>query len=173
MSIKRGINIIFLDIDGVLNSHTTAERCGQYIGIEDQKLNLLEIIVKHTKARIVLASTWKYFWRFKQEDKYRQDDLANYLDDVFAKHTLKVTAKTYEINPFKRGEGILDYLHLLKKNQVPINNFVIIDDMLFDYRQTKLIDHIIKTDSKVGLQAKHVVKAISLLKRKGDIVDES
>ena len=86
MHIKRGINIIFLDIDGVLNSKQTLERCGPYIGIEDQKLELLKELIEKTKAYIVLTSTWKQFWHYNPLDKHKQDELANYLDAAFAKH---------------------------------------------------------------------------------------
>ena len=166
MSIKRGINIIFLDIDGVLNSKETKERCGPYIGIEDQKLDLLKELVASTKAYIVLVSTWKEFWHHKPSDKYRQDNLANYLDEVFSKHLLKVTAKTYEYNPFKRGEGIIDYLNFVKRNQIKVNNYVILDDLMFDYKKVKLIDHLIKINSSHGLEKHHIIKAISILKSK-------
>ena len=166
VSIKRGINIIFLDIDGVLNTKTTVERCGPYIGIEDQKLELLKELVKQTKAYIVLVSTWKEFWYHDPIYKYRQDELADYLDEAFARHLIKVTAKTHELNPFKRGEGILDYLKFIKGNGIRVNNFVILDDLMFDYRQTNLEEHLIKTNSQCGLQRKHILKAVSLLKSK-------
>ena len=32
-----GINIIFLDVDGVLNCKETTDRCDRYIGIDDKK----------------------------------------------------------------------------------------------------------------------------------------
>lgn len=172
MPIKRGINIIFLDIDGVLNSNDTLERCGQYIGIEDQKVELLKEIVDQTKAYIVLTSTWKEFWHHGKPYKYKQDILANYLDDVFSKHLIKVTAKTYDFDPFKRGKGILDYLAFIKGNGVKVNNYVIFDDLIFDYRQTKLLSHLIKTNSKYGLQKSHIIKAISILKAKEDKIIE-
>lgn len=165
MYIKKGINIIFLDIDGVLNSNQTLERCGPYIGIEDQKLELLKELINKTKAYIVLTSTWKQFWYFNANDKHKQDDLANYLDEAFARHQMKVTAKTKDdFNPFKRGEGILHYLGFIKRNNILVNNYVILDDLFFDYRQTNLLNHLIKTNGKYGLQKRHIMKAISLLK---------
>lgn len=164
--IKKGINIIFLDIDGVLNCKQTLERCGPYIGIGDQKIELLKELVERTKAYIVLTSSWKQFWHYSSIDKCRQDDLANYLDEAFKRHLIKVTAKTHEFNPFKRGEGIINYLNFIKGNQIMVNNYVIFDDLMFDYRQMKLLDHLIKTNSEYGLQKSHITKAISLLRTK-------
>ena len=95
----------------------------------------------------------------------KQDELANYLDAAFAKHQMKVTAKTNDdFNPFKRGEGILNYLTFIKRNHIPVNNYVILDDLIFDYRQTNLLNHLIKTNGEYGLQKSHIMKAISLLK---------
>lgn len=113
-----------------------------------------------------MISTWKQFWYHKSENKYRQDQLADYLDKVLKEHGLRVTAKTYEDNPFQRGKGILDYLEFLKRNGVMVNRFVIIDDLYFDYKQIKLVDKLVKTDSKYGLRKRHILKAISILKGK-------
>ena len=167
MYIKRGINIIFLDIDGVLNCETTEERCGQYIGIEDQKLELLKQLVNQTKSYIVLTSSWKQFWYHNPAYKNKQDDLAVYLDKALAKYQMRIIAKTNDdFNPFKRGQGILNYLRFIKGNEIRVNNYVIFDDLTFDYRQTNLTQHLVKTDSRYGLQINHIMKAISLLKTK-------
>lgn len=78
---------------------------------------------------------------------------------------MKVTAKTNDdFNPFKRGEGILNYLTFIKRNQITVNNYVILDDLIFDYRQANLLNHLVKTNGKYGLQKSHILKAISLLK---------
>ena len=50
---------LFLDIDGVLNTPTSKERCGQYVGIDSAKVLLLKYIVEETGALIILTSTWK------------------------------------------------------------------------------------------------------------------
>lgn len=54
--------IIFLDIDGVLNSadhldHT--KHCNGYSDISPKKVKLLKKIVDRTGAEIVLSSTWR------------------------------------------------------------------------------------------------------------------
>ena len=115
---KKPINIIFLDVDGVLNCSTTKERVNCYIGIEDKKVKLLKSLVDQTNAHLVLVSTWKVWWHANQEKKNKQDVLANYLDWALAKHNLKIIDKTYEYNPHHRGEGILFYLEALKRSDI-------------------------------------------------------
>ena len=160
----QGINIIFLDVDGVLNCETTKDRCGRYVGIEDQKVSYLKEIVDTCHAKIVLVSTWKEFWK-KEPYKKHQDYLANYLDHKLAKQGLKIVDKTTDYNGLSnRGAGIQEYLSFLKTNEILVNNYVILDDLIFDYLKTKLTKNLVKTNyDKGGLQPIHVKKAIRIL----------
>lgn len=53
------MKVIFLDIDGVLNSHEwdTETMCGQ---IHKDKVALLNGVLRVTEAKIVLSSAWRY-----------------------------------------------------------------------------------------------------------------
>lgn len=56
------MKIIFLDIDGVLNSDDYLEKvedCDGYTEINSEKVKLLKEIVDRTGAEIVLSSTWR------------------------------------------------------------------------------------------------------------------
>ena len=63
--------IVFLDVDGVLNSITTKDRCGPYVGIDDKKVSNLKDIIDATSAKIVLVSSWKEGW--KKEPQHKKD----------------------------------------------------------------------------------------------------
>ena len=154
-------------MDGVLNCLTTEDRCGRYIGIEDQKVSYLKQIVDASHAKIVLVSTWKEFWE-KEPFKKHQDYLANYLDQKLAKQGLKIVDKTDDYQgAINRGAGIQEYLSFLKRNEIAVNNYVILDDLVFDYLQTKLTKNLVRTSyDKGGLQPNHVKKAISILNKK-------
>ena len=168
---KKHIKLIFLDIDGVLNCETTKERCGPYIGIEQEKVKLLKELVDKTGAYLILISTWKYYWYRNPTLKCKQDELANYLDESLKKHSLKIATKTKDIgDPFFRSEGINALrLHLIKKN-ISTSRYVIFDDMEFDYKEAGMANCFIRTDEKIGLQREHIEKAIKLLNnKKGDI----
>lgn len=52
--------VLFLDVDGVLNCHPPFdERIGSSV-ILDEKVTLLNFVLRHTNAQIVLSSSWRY-----------------------------------------------------------------------------------------------------------------
>ena len=155
--------IVFLDVDGVLNSRTTTDVIDNYIGIEDKKVSLLKDIVQKSGAKIVLISTWKLFWYKEPFLKYRQDNLANYLDEKLARQGLRIVDMTIDEGR-NRGEGIIEYLQMLKRYDIEVNKYVILDNEMFDYRKRKLTDKLVKTsDYRGGLCPRHVKKALELL----------
>jgi hypothetical protein len=159
----RGVKIIFLDIDGVLNCSTTKDKCGPYTGIEDEKVNILKQIINQTHAKIVLTSSWKEHWHSSESLKYKQDDLANYLDEKLTKQGLKVVTKTKD-EGLNRGEGILNYVKRIELKGVKVDKFVIIDDEMFDYKKTKLTKYLVQTSySSGGLSQKHIDKVLEKL----------
>ena len=156
-----GINIIFLDVDGVLNCRTTKDRVDKYISIEDEKISLLKQLVDQTNSKIVLVSTWKFFWYKEENLKDKQDELATYLDQKLTKQDLVIYDKTEDFDVHDRGEGILEYLWRLNRRGKKVNKYVILDDEIFDYLETGLTKYLVSTSyENGGLKAKHIRKAI-------------
>ena len=157
------MKVIFLDIDGVLNTTSSESRCGEYIGIDDEKVEKLKKIVKKTKAEIVLISTWKKYWRKEEKLKPLQDYSATYLDEKLAKQGLKAIDKTKDKADgryLSRGESILEYVY---RNNV--ENYIILDDCQFDYDGCDLTDNYIKTNQIEGLSEQQVKAACETLLR--------
>lgn len=151
------MNVIFLDIDGVLNCATTKDKCGEYQGIEDAKVALLKEIVDKTNAKIVLVSTWKEEW----EKGKNTSHMGDYLDDKMQKQGLHIYDKTKnKVDGYymSRGEGILDYIVTHK-----VKNYVIIDDCQFDYDGCNLTDNYVKTNFETGLTKELSEQAIKIL----------
>lgn len=156
--------VVFLDVDGVLNTPDSKSRCNGCIGIDSSKVVLLKEIVEATGAEIVLVSTWKEYWERLPERKYLQDEFANYLDEVFNEAGLKVTDKTlngWDADWYSRGEGILDYIQIHKPK-----SFVILDDIQYDYDGCGLTDNLIQTNANVGLTSEQVQQAIKILNKR-------
>ena len=157
------MKVIFLDVDGVLNTPSSESRCDEYIGIDDEKVEKLKKIVEKTKAEIVLISTWKKYWRKEEKLKPLQDYSANYLDEKLAKQGLKAIDKTKDKangRYLSRGEGILEYVY---RNNV--ENYIILDDCQFDYDGCDLTDNYIKTNQIEGLSEQQVKAACETLLR--------
>ena len=160
---NKGINVVFLDVDGVLNCSSTKDVCVKYVGIEDEKVSLLKQIVDKSGAKIVLVSTWKEWWFKESFLKDKQDFLANYLDNKLSKQGLVIFDKT-EDELFNRGDGILEYIHHLKWKGINVDNFVVLDDEIFDYKRTRITKNLVQTSyNNGGLQRKHVGKALEKL----------
>lgn len=158
------MNTIFLDIDEVLNCDTSKSYCGQYVGIDKDKTQILSHIVKETDSEIILTSTWKVGWepyRHYNSELYPE---AKYLDNHLKKKgDLKILNKTREKNLLDRGTGIVTYLHIHPE----IKNYVILDDEIFpDFNKfpNKIFPHLVQTNTHIGLTEKDAELAIKILK---------
>ena len=166
-------NVIFLDVDGVLNSSSTREKTPlNYIGIDDSKLLVIKEIQKMLKAEIVLSSDWKDFF---SDDLTPMDKDAQYLIDKLANFEMVISDKTTDGHNMHdlRGLGIVNYL----SDHKDIDKYIIIDDNKFDfeeYEETYL--HTIITmngiltcyplaQSKAAQETKDAVKLIKLIRR--------
>lgn len=154
------MKIIFLDIDGVLNSNDSEDLFHGFVGLDYSGIKLLKEIVNATGVEIVLVSTWKLGWH---KDKSRNSMLANYLDTRLAEEGLTIIDKT-DGTMNLRGHGILDWL-----SEHPTDSWIVLDDEIFeDYEECGILPHLVKTSFyDGGLKDKHVEMAINLL-NKGD-----
>lgn len=100
------LNIIFLDIDGVLNYVTCTDRVphsSAIFGINQYNVALLSQIVKKTNAKIVLTSSWKSGWEL---DHFKDVDTI-YLAISLALQDLYIMDKTVdEVSPSLREKGL-------------------------------------------------------------------
>lgn len=61
------MKILFLDIDGVVNCVTTAQRHRGVIGIDPYMALLVDRIIQATGCEVVLSSTWRLFPESRKE----------------------------------------------------------------------------------------------------------
>lgn len=139
MNIKH--KIIFLDVDGVLNSHTTKDTCGFYIGIEDRKVKLLRDIVDATDAKIVLSSTWRLGFDYKG---HRLEGHIPYLKEKLDKFGLEIYDKTEQLTRDGgcRGREIHEWL----TRHPEVDQWVVLDDEWFpDFSTYGIYSHWVRT----------------------------
>ena len=150
------MNIIFLDIDGVLNWGGTEELAPSgCVGVEDMMIRNLRKIVDDTNAKIVLTSTWKSEW--SKGANYKSEDF-KYLEQRLNEFNITIFDKTNDCI-YNRGEGIKKYLYYHPE----ITNWVVIDDIIFDDYDDEISKHFIHTDQCYGLTFKLALKAIKIL----------
>jgi len=141
--------VIFLDVDGVLNS---GQDYYSFTIETDKHFLLLKRIIDATGAEIVLSSTW----RMHEEDrnivhKRLQEFGMDFIDSN------RTPNSSYEL--MHRGDQIREWF----KNNPDVTSFVILDD---DSDMCEYITHLVKTDTNVGLQELDVEKAIEVLQRR-------
>ena len=140
------MKVIFLDVDGVLNS--AKDGFSHHLESEHH-LQLLDEIVKKSGAEIVLSSSWR-----------KIPSLRSVLEKKLSNYGITIYGETESI-PGTRGTEIKDWLDHCQK---PIQEFVILDDDsdMDEYTETKLV----KTSYMEGLQPEHVTRALEILNGK-------
>lgn len=144
------MNIVFLDVDGVLNDCSSP-----HMGNMDElvyfkgeaflrrSLLVLKRIVSSMSAKVVISSSWRYdkdlMYSLLSALKYYRIDVIDVTPDY----------KTYAGFGTCRGDEIVGWL---KSTREQIDNFVILDDFS-DMNHVKR--HLIKTSTNHGLDEKH------------------
>ncbi len=162
------MNIIFLDIDGVLNSkfwdesHQMEISDGKYIDTE--KVSLLSKIVNSTKASIVLHSGWRFWFDEKLKPTRKE---AEHLVSILEKEGLSISGvtpdlTTEEIRKTKKfskvkADEILTWLY----EHPDTESWLVLDDL--DLHNEEIATHQVMTDSEYGLTEDDVLKAIKIL----------
>ena len=185
----RYLNVIFLDIDGVLNGYNFWNLLGWDIiskfksnrlkgwyreltepfGVHERKVKRLAKIVHNTmNTKVVISSCWRFGLQ-SNNLSYAQRKLL----DLFDKYDIKIYGYTPRSESGKRDEEIKAWLSKHKE----VNKFIILDDENFDL-QCFMEKELIQTSSvprgryikgkwyeNTGLKNKHVRQAIKMLNR--------
>ena len=153
------MKIVFLDIDGVLNSLNYRRRMGmQYFSdmIDRRKMPLLKKIVEATNAKIVLSTTWRKYWN---EGESQLDPAGENINRIFGEYGMSVYSKTPVLENSGRAAEIKAWL---RRNPY-VEGFVILDDKDFGW-PADLRAHFIRTDlNGDGLEEAQVREAIAVL----------
>lgn len=150
------MKVIFLDIDGVLNSVAyDRERTTKEGNIDVSRLPLVKQIVDATDAKIVLSSTWRIHW---EAEETLCDSIGKALNHTFQMAGLSIADKTPVLS-HNRQQEILSWL----QKHPQVQNYVILDDIFGGWGE--LEPHLVKTNSRIGrgLEERHVSAAIRIL----------
>lgn len=185
-------NIIFLDIDGVLNGYnkwnifgwklvclskckrlkTWYRKVSDPVGVHESKVRRLSKIVKATNAKVVMSSSWRFgWWNTPYENQYEDQKK---LTDLLNKYNIKVIDITPKSSDGRRDKEILEWL---SKHEYEVKQFVILDDERYNL-ECFVGSHLVQTSSvgkgqmikghdreDTGLKNRHVKEAIKILRK--------
>ena len=186
-------NIIFLDIDGVLNGYNFWTHLGWKLaclskndkikswyrkitdpcGVHERKVKRLSKIVKATNAKVVMTSSWRFGWvKIPYEDAPKD---FRKLSDLFIEYNIDVIDITPDLHRknLKRDRKILQWLY---ENEDKVDKYIILDDENTLLPYYKDDERFIQTSSvakgvmicghykeNTGLKNRHVEEAIRIL----------
>ncbi|MGM9878237.1 MAG: HAD domain-containing protein [Bacilli bacterium] len=151
------MNIIFLDVDGVLNSTKKLIKISNLTGkpyseinypFDENCMNNLKYLVEKTDSYIIISSSWR-----------KQNDMRNRLLEELRKYDLENRIIGYTKALGNKADEIREYI-LSSCHNI---NFIVLDD---DKKLENMIDNLIITDSYYGLSKENVDTAIRLLRKK-------
>lgn len=157
--------VIFLDIDGVLNTeywYSQKERDQYGHTFDPASVANLAKIIEKTGAEIVISSSWKYMGLETIQMMWKERMLPGKVigitpESVNDDYLLHADLKN--INFFSiRGQEINDWMMLHGKD---VSHYVIIDDMDFPLKEQQ--SHFVMTHPNVGITEWDAMKAIAIL----------
>ena len=161
------MKVIFLDVDGVLNSQRYKES-GQFGAgasnlefgrsqIDPEAVARLDRLIDATGARVVVSSSWRHFWSL--------DEIRNML----AERGLRNIDALMDITPSMlsdRGSEIGQWLGIMDEARRyggdDVEAFVILDDDT-DFDERDMFSHLVRVNPDVGLTDDDVRRAVQIL----------
>lgn len=160
--------IVFLDIDGVLNSDFWNKNHQREISvgtlIDESKIKLLCKLIKDTDAQIILHSGWKYWFdpdlrplrREAENLKVLLEKEGLVISGVTPDHATEEIKNSKKFSLVKAGE-ILAWL----EQHNDVDAWVVMDDL--DLHNAEVARHQVRTDQSIGLIDGDVEKAKRML----------
>jgi hypothetical protein len=176
---ESNMKIIFLDIDGVLNSETDFVEVSMYGHTNNEvkhtlkngreiiaplcrgKLALLELIIKQTDAKIVISSTWRDHFKLSTiHDMFKAQGFTLPRTVIVGKTEPSRMSLSTSHTEFRCGD-IADWL----ENRDDVESYVILDDIPSRLFYEPHNEHLVTTSEYDGLNRLDVNKAMNILGR--------
>lgn len=161
------MKILFLDVDGVLNSHDFSHEAKSGI-IHPDKMELLNKVLRITGASVVMSSSWRYLMHRGEVTLEGLDWMMrthgmmhSRLVGVTRRDTMEVRMQPWDGNPEswpvenERGQEIADWL-----TDNPAEKYVVVDDLNLGISE---LHPFVQTDGKIGLTPTKAWELIGLL----------
>lgn len=162
------MKVIFLDIDGVINSNFWLESHQQEISdgtlIDKEKIELVAKIVNKTEATLVMHSGWRFWFdnTMKPIRKEAQNLINLLLDSGLSIYAMTPDLTTEEIRKTKMFSKVkASEIFLWLKQNPNVHKWIVLDDI--DLHNADLAIRQVRTNAEVGITEKDVDRAIEML----------
>eukprot|EP01083_Nonionella_stella_P164320 543435_1 len=169
----KDVKVIFLDVDGVIN--TSSMWPGNMVPLSVEHIQRIGNIIKKTECKIVLSTTWRYMRNKRQKLIIKLNEVGEEMGVSFdvigrtpynAKNKLQLSQRAIEI------EQYMD--KITEKGTYNIISWCALDDMDLtakDYDWHKKCNqiiqgHFVQTDADVGITDKEAENVIAILNAK-------
>lgn len=146
------MRVIFLDVDGVLNSSETRAKIDGLKGVSKKNLRILRHIVARTQAKIVLTSAWNINFNEKLVPTTKA---GMYLYRRLWENNLWIYDKVNDYGG-NREQAVAEYV----KKHNNLTDWVIIDDTHYGDYEKLNPKHIVYTSPALGLTKASATEAI-------------
>jgi len=157
------MKIIFLDIDGVLNTYYTKELTSTgSIFVEEKNIKILKQLIDQTDAKVVLSSTWRMGWKHLDVGMKKTEFAKDFIElrNKLGEFGIELYGKTPIFDRFmrRRGDEIKAYLD----DHEEVDGYVVIDDIDGKWIRP-CSSHLLQTSERKGLEEKHIKTAKRIL----------
>lgn len=157
------MKVIFLDIDGVLNSQEFLQK-NKSESIDRRNVSVLKNVIDKTGAVIVMSSAWRLWF---DDNMMPKEGDSQYLYDILSEFGIKIFAKTpdfstEEIRAKKTFSHVKakEILAWLNENQ-SIDKYAVIDDL--DLINEEVNVHMVRTNGQVGITEDDANRVIDMI----------
>lgn len=151
--------VLFLDVDGVLNTQSSREEDANHLPAPDILQNL-KFLVDSTQCKIILSSTWRL-----------SDYKRHQLDHVFLQYGLAINGATPDLEKTCKGDRvdeILLWLEMHAAKSEPVQAWVAVDDMDLLRQNPRLeVENFVHTSDERGLDVPKMEEALRKLLASG------
>lgn len=162
--------VIFMDIDGVLNTERQQNRCraegiayvdGYGFAFDPVAVAHLERIVNATGADIVISSSWKVWGLDAMQQMWDRRNLPGKVIDITPNTASDEMLLSIDLDmdiPAVKGSEIREWLNT---NGSQVTHYAILDDM--DDMLPEQQPHFVQTDPEIGITEDDAKRAIAIL----------
>ena len=157
------MKVIFLDIDGVLNSEGFLKNNPKET-IDRNSVSILKTIINKTGAVIVMSSAWKLWFDDNMMPKERHSQC---LHDILGEFDIELFGKTpdFSTEEIRRNKTFShvkakEIIAWLRANEI-FDKYVVIDDL--DLKSEDINNHLVRTNGHLGITEEDAIRVINMI----------